>query len=299
LGYLVPDPLSCQACHSSCRACHGPSATDCLTCATGVSCIVTPRSSSPSTSPSTVPSASPTVSTTSTASLTVSITPTISESPSASLSFGSSPSSTRTSTRTVTGSASRSTSRSASVTRTHIAALDSVTAESFGDKSNSSVRKSYSIALAVAVCVSVALVATVSGVVYYAWRRRSPVSPGDFAVNPLPAPRRKKHKVKVRGAGSGVGRGRGKYGNSSDNDDDGDGALAGKHSPRKDDKKDEEEGPTCVICMAHAPVYAMLPCGHRLLCEHGCAETFMRQTGGRKCPTCRHPVANLVRIYDP
>ena len=50
-------------------------------------------------------------------------------------------------------------------------------------------------------------------------------------------------------------------------------------------------GNECVICMAAEAVVAMIPCGHRCLCE-SCLKLDLPQ-----CPMCRQPVADARRIY--
>jgi len=49
-------------------------------------------------------------------------------------------------------------------------------------------------------------------------------------------------------------------------------------------------GSECVVCMEAQAVVALMPCGHRCVCE-GCA-TVLRQ-----CPMCREPIVEAKRIY--
>ena len=46
----------------------------------------------------------------------------------------------------------------------------------------------------------------------------------------------------------------------------------------------------CVICLEKAAVVALIPCGHRCVCE-GCAPSL------RSCPMCRQPVREAKRIF--
>ena len=57
---------------------------------------------------------------------------------------------------------------------------------------------------------------------------------------------------------------------------------------------------TCVICLSAPPVYACVPCGHRVFCDTGCHEMFMRAAQAeRVCPTCRATIDSTIRVYDP
>ena len=47
----------------------------------------------------------------------------------------------------------------------------------------------------------------------------------------------------------------------------------------------------CVVCLEGEAVVAILPCGHRCVCE-GCATLQMTQ-----CPMCRQPVQDMKRIF--
>ena len=52
-----------------------------------------------------------------------------------------------------------------------------------------------------------------------------------------------------------------------------------------------KSGPECVVCLDGEAVVAILPCGHRCVCE-GCATLQMTQ-----CPMCRQPVQDMKRIF--
>ena len=47
----------------------------------------------------------------------------------------------------------------------------------------------------------------------------------------------------------------------------------------------------CVVCLDNLPTMAVLPCGHRCLCE-GCATLELS-----RCPMCRQPVDDTKRIF--
>jgi serine/threonine protein kinase len=50
-------------------------------------------------------------------------------------------------------------------------------------------------------------------------------------------------------------------------------------------------GSECVVCLGGEAVVAIMPCGHRCVCE-GCATLQMLQ-----CPVCRQPVQDMKRIF--
>ena len=50
----------------------------------------------------------------------------------------------------------------------------------------------------------------------------------------------------------------------------------------------------CVFCMDEPKVVALIPCGHKCLCE-ACAE---RVQVGDSCPICRAPVSAKYQIFD-
>jgi len=53
---------------------------------------------------------------------------------------------------------------------------------------------------------------------------------------------------------------------------------------------DDREG-QCVICFEGTPCYALVPCGHLLLCQR-CAGGSLEQ-----CPVCRRKVESSLRVY--
>ena len=50
----------------------------------------------------------------------------------------------------------------------------------------------------------------------------------------------------------------------------------------------------CVVCFQNHSEFAVVPCGHRCLCET-CAQTV--QSKYDSCPMCRNPVSMIIRIY--
>ena len=52
-----------------------------------------------------------------------------------------------------------------------------------------------------------------------------------------------------------------------------------------------KSGSECVVCLEGEAVMAIMPCGHRCVCE-GCATLNMTQ-----CPMCRQPVQDMKRIF--
>lgn len=52
----------------------------------------------------------------------------------------------------------------------------------------------------------------------------------------------------------------------------------------------------CVICMSEPKTHAMIPCGHRCICED-CATTVSKSHRMAPCPICRATVQTIVKIY--
>lgn len=49
----------------------------------------------------------------------------------------------------------------------------------------------------------------------------------------------------------------------------------------------------CAICKSNRSTYALVPCGHRALCEE-CQESLEQQ----RCPICAQPFDTTLRIWD-
>ena len=51
----------------------------------------------------------------------------------------------------------------------------------------------------------------------------------------------------------------------------------------------------CVVCWDNESNYALVPCGHKIVCGN-CAIAVLG--GTRKCPVCSHNVYDLMQIWD-
>jgi len=49
----------------------------------------------------------------------------------------------------------------------------------------------------------------------------------------------------------------------------------------------------CAICKASRSTYALVPCGHRALCEE--SQGLLEQ---QRCPICSQPFESKLRIWD-
>lgn len=56
------------------------------------------------------------------------------------------------------------------------------------------------------------------------------------------------------------------------------------------------DGELCVVCLMRRRRSAFVPCGHLVCCQR-CALSVEREASP-KCPVCRQPIRNSVRIYD-
>ena len=53
----------------------------------------------------------------------------------------------------------------------------------------------------------------------------------------------------------------------------------------------------CVICCDRESSHALVPCGHRCVCE-GCSSTLLRlEESSRMCPICRTRCESALRVY--
>ena len=57
----------------------------------------------------------------------------------------------------------------------------------------------------------------------------------------------------------------------------------------------EEEAKECVSCMDRPKTNALIPCGHKCLCE-GCSQGFMARRD--PCLMCRGPPDGCIRVFD-
>ncbi len=67
-----------------------------------------------------------------------------------------------------------------------------------------------------------------------------------------------------------------------------------KPSNKKSNKKDQEddESNECVICLESLAIMAIIPCGHKCLCENCHSKMF-----NLSCPICRKSIEKICRIY--
>lgn len=54
----------------------------------------------------------------------------------------------------------------------------------------------------------------------------------------------------------------------------------------------------CVICCDARREVALIPCGHRSMCN-ACADQFFKAQAQRRCPVCRGKVKGSLRVFDP
>jgi hypothetical protein len=66
-------------------------------------------------------------------------------------------------------------------------------------------------------------------------------------------------------------------------------AIRNRIDPPKEDSAGD-----CVVCLCEPATHAMIPCGHRCVCED-CSEGLLRSRGA--CPICRACVDQIVKIY--
>jgi hypothetical protein len=52
----------------------------------------------------------------------------------------------------------------------------------------------------------------------------------------------------------------------------------------------------CVVCLEEHRTTAMVPCGHRCVCD-ACAASCFAAGQSRLCPMCRAPVVSTMRVY--
>ena len=53
---------------------------------------------------------------------------------------------------------------------------------------------------------------------------------------------------------------------------------------------------SCVVCFANRnELFALIPCGHTILCEPCCYTLKLEQNS--KCPNCRKPIQDYMKIF--
>jgi hypothetical protein len=87
--------------------------------------------------------------------------------------------------------------------------------------------------------------------------------------------------------------------NQAHNDNDGPNAAADEveagSAQRLDEQGDTPAGEICVVCLQNTRTRMLYPCGHLVCCE-GCAQRLVAVRDVR-CPVCRKPVHDVVRVY--
>ena len=66
--------------------------------------------------------------------------------------------------------------------------------------------------------------------------------------------------------------------------------------PTTEAVSDDEDGGACCICLANSSNMALIPCGHKAMCET-CTPGAVAQVGG-KCPICAKEVTGTLRVFE-
>jgi len=62
-------------------------------------------------------------------------------------------------------------------------------------------------------------------------------------------------------------------------------------------KSTTNENKECCVCLLEVKeLLAIIPCGHRCICQ-SCAEILMKREKNRECPICRGPMEGVLKIY--
>lgn len=59
---------------------------------------------------------------------------------------------------------------------------------------------------------------------------------------------------------------------------------------------DNNDDKLCVICLDKPKVMALVPCGHKCLCEK-CSEMYKKDKN-KSCPECRSRITNIYKIFE-
>jgi hypothetical protein len=59
----------------------------------------------------------------------------------------------------------------------------------------------------------------------------------------------------------------------------------------------EQAQPECIICLTGRPSHAIIPCGHRCLCDDAACTAAFQPSRRAKCPLCRTPVQGLLHVF--
>mmetsp|Transcript_51584 Transcript_51584/g.85471 ORF Transcript_51584/g.85471 Transcript_51584/m.85471 type:complete len:210 (+) Transcript_51584:71-700(+) len=60
-------------------------------------------------------------------------------------------------------------------------------------------------------------------------------------------------------------------------------------------KLDIAKNKECLICFNAEKTHAMVPCGHKCVCE-GCAQAI--QSSSNQCPVCRGNIQSVLKVFD-
>lgn len=68
--------------------------------------------------------------------------------------------------------------------------------------------------------------------------------------------------------------------------------LALARDEKGPDRMCEEEGPKCLVCYRHVPVYSFVPCAHTIMCS-SCYQAFLKAPL-LVCPMCHADVTGVI-----
>ncbi len=63
--------------------------------------------------------------------------------------------------------------------------------------------------------------------------------------------------------------------------------------------ENEIESRMCIICMEKVKTIIVIPCGHKVFCDH-CSQVHKNHNNNQtnQCPICRKPVQSFVKVYE-
>lgn len=62
------------------------------------------------------------------------------------------------------------------------------------------------------------------------------------------------------------------------------------------DSSEKDDSRECIICMKHEVSVVFLPCAHQVLCAN-CNDNFGKKGRVAKCPCCRVPIEQRIRVF--
>lgn len=74
------------------------------------------------------------------------------------------------------------------------------------------------------------------------------------------------------------------------------GGAAAAAAPATVDESDDEDSGACCICLAKSSNTALIPCGHKAMCDTCTPDAVARV--GDKCPVCAKAVTGTLRVFD-